>query len=212
MEGFLLGLSMGFVCMGYCGPILIPYMLGEGKTVGRNFIDVGLFLAGRLVGYVVFGVLAWVVGITFTPPRMPLLGLGYIVLSGLLLFYTFSRVRSCSCEPLTRQAGSNFKLRTRWPFLVPVLGGLVTGLSLCHPFLLAFLAAANKRSLTASVFFFLMFFSGTSVFFLLLPLTGCLRRVQALKIVGRLAVGIVGVLYMYRGVILMIGGLVSRNE
>ena len=37
-SGFLLGLSAGPYCLGYCGPIIIPYMLGEGGNARQNCI------------------------------------------------------------------------------------------------------------------------------------------------------------------------------
>jgi hypothetical protein len=57
-DGFLLGLVNGGVCLSYCAPVLVPYLLGEGDTVRRSVASVGGFLGGRLVGYLTFAVLA----------------------------------------------------------------------------------------------------------------------------------------------------------
>ncbi|MCX5645541.1 MAG: hypothetical protein NTZ17_12835 [Phycisphaerae bacterium] len=57
-EGFLLGIASGGVCLAYCAPVLVPYLLSEGNTLRRSVISVGGFLAGRLIGYLVFAVLA----------------------------------------------------------------------------------------------------------------------------------------------------------
>ncbi len=35
-EGFILGLSTGAVCVAYCGPVLLPFILGEGTTILQN--------------------------------------------------------------------------------------------------------------------------------------------------------------------------------
>ena len=47
-SGFILGLSTGVVCLAYCGPVLIPFLMGEGKGVYKNIGSVSLFLLGRL--------------------------------------------------------------------------------------------------------------------------------------------------------------------
>lgn len=210
MDAFLLGLSMGGVCLGTCCPILAPYLLGEGKTVARNFLDLGLFLIGRLTGYLIFGVLAWTMGKVFlesTVIRSCLIGSAYIILSALLLTYVLIRSRHSLCPSFLHRLGTDPDRETHGFILIPAFGGLVTGISLCQPFLLAFLNAANQQSLAASVYFFFMFFLGTSIFFLFVPLMGYARRFQVLKSIGKLAVALIGILYLYRGIMLLIGGL-----
>jgi hypothetical protein len=69
-----------------------------------------------------------------------------------------------------------------------VIGGLVTGLNPCAPVLLAFAAAAESRTLFESLVFFL----GTSVYPVPLPLLGFLGRWNRLRLVARLAVGLMG--------------------
>jgi hypothetical protein len=55
-ERFLLGLANGGVCLAYCAPVLVPYLLGAGDTVRRSVVSVGEFLGGRLAGYLTFAV------------------------------------------------------------------------------------------------------------------------------------------------------------
>lgn len=64
MQAFILGISNGAVCIAYCAPVLIPFLFGEGKGVWQNFSVVAQFLSGRLLGYLLFGVIAWAVGQT----------------------------------------------------------------------------------------------------------------------------------------------------
>ncbi len=85
--------------------------------------------------------------------------------------------------------------------------GVVTGSSVCPPFLLALTNAAEKSSLFHSLFFFFAFFLGTSVFFLPAPLLGIFREIPVLQTIGKLAAGIMGLYYLYSGIILLIGGL-----
>lgn len=207
MDALLLGLASGVVCIGYCAPVLVPYMLGQQAGVAANAGIVARFLAGRLAGYLFFSIAAWVFQASVLRSlvvRDALVGSSYVILSVLLVIYGFSREWAHGCA-----ARNNGPLLARldklWPPLVPAALGLMTGLTICPPFLLAFTAAVQKTSLTGSVAFFLLFFCGTSVFFLPFPLIGTLRRFATLSAVGRLAAGIMGLYYFYAGLALLIG-------
>jgi len=97
--------------------------------------------------------------------------------------------------------------KLRIPLLIPVAAGLLSGIALCPTFLLAMTDAAGKGSLSYSLFFFFMFFIGTSVFFIPIPFVGALRRLTALRIIGKMAAGIVGLYYLYAGIITVIAGV-----
>jgi hypothetical protein len=54
--------------------------------------------------------------------------------------------------------------------------------------------------------FFFSFFLGTSLLFVLAPFVGALGRFPVLKIVGKMAAGLMGLYYLYSGIILLAGG------
>lgn len=58
LQGLVLGLSNGAVCIGSCAPFILPYMLSGGKTVKSNFSDLFIFLTGRFSGYLGFATVA----------------------------------------------------------------------------------------------------------------------------------------------------------
>ncbi len=205
MEAFLLGLSTGIVCITYCGPVVIPYLLSESKSVRQNIPDILLFLGARLVAYIIIGILANLLGFLFFQTqsfKAIFVGSGYIVLSVFLIIYVFYRFRhpcpSKSRNKLVRKYGDH------WSFIIPVIGGLVTGLNICPPFLLAITQAAAESSMYNSVLFFVLFFLGTSVYFVPLPFIGLLHRQQVLKVIGKFAAGLVGVIYLYKGIFLIL--------
>ncbi len=208
MQGFLLGLSNGFVCVAYCAPVLVPYMLGEGKGISQNISLTVQFLTGRLLGYLFFGVIAW--GINKTIPetigyRELIIGGAYIVLSVSLVIYSFFNVKtSCSAEYIN---GYFNKIRALSPSLLPVVMGFATGLNFCPPFLLAVTNAAALDGLLKSLLFFFMFFLGTSLFFIPAPLIGMLKGFPTLGIIGKMAAGLIGLYYFYAGIILLISGI-----
>jgi hypothetical protein len=207
MEAFVLGLSNGATCVTYCVPMLIPYLLGEGKGILRNSMLTAQFLLGRLVGYLSFAVFAWGINKSIlqgvSKPDL-LIGPAYIVFSLLLIFYGFFKTRT-SCKTACTN-GLRHKLMTIWPGSIPLIAGLVTGLSFCPPFLLAFTGAVEKTTVLQSMFFFFAFFLGTSIFFIPLPFSGLFRSFAALRTIGRMAAGLIGVYYLYSGIIMLIGG------
>jgi hypothetical protein len=76
LDGFILGLSNGVACMATCAPVLIPYLLGEGKGIVRNYWVTGQFLFGRLLGYLLFAVLAWTISSAIIKNNPAVLNIG----------------------------------------------------------------------------------------------------------------------------------------
>lgn len=207
MQGFVLGLSSGAVCAAYCAPVLVPYLLGEGRGVLQNFSALAQFLLGRLLGYLAFAFLAWGLNQSIlrdTGQRTLLIGSAYVVLSVALILYSLFRTgRACRAAG---DRGVANRLRGTWPALVLFVAGLATGLNFCPPFLLAVTTAAEQASLAQSVLFFLTFFLGTSVFLIPAPFLGLMRGVSALPIIGKMAAGLIGAYYFYLGLTLLAGG------
>lgn len=208
MQAFILGISNGAVCIAYCAPVLIPYLFGEGKGVWQNFSIAAQFLSGRLLGYLLFGVIAWAVGqaIVLTSAwRDLIIGSADIVLAVFLFLYGFFKIgTTCAAEQASRRLQ---KVNTWWPFMLPATIGLFTGLNFCPPFLLAFTNAAGEANLFRTLLFFFLFFLGTSIFFIPFPFVGTLRRINVLMIIGKLAAGIMGIYYFYTGLMLVISGI-----
>jgi len=205
MQGFLLGLASGTTCLAYCAPVLVPFLLGEGQQVRQNWAALGKFLGGRLGGYLLFGLIAWAVNrliLEDSGVRTPVLGVAYVTLAVLLIVYGVVRTPTACAGELS---GARAWL-TRWPALLPIGLGFLTGLNVCPPFLMAFAGAAGMGTLWQSLLFFGTFFLGTSLYFLPLPFLGAFRRFQSLRIVGKFAAVIVAVYYLAAGVILLAAG------
>ena len=200
-DGFLLGLATGATCLAYCSPVLLPFLLGEGSGIRKSALLLLQFLGGRLLGYLVFAALAWQAGQLWRQSGLlqeTAIGSVYVVLAVLLIAYgrgAFSNV--CAVRAA--------KQKTLWPWLL----GLLTGLNLCPPFLLAFAAAAQTRQLGDSLLYFFSFFLGTSLYFLPLPLFGGCGRREELKLVGRMAALVAALFYLYRGIVLIAEGVVK---
>ena len=207
LEPLLLGLSSGTVCLAYCAPVLVPYLLGEGGNVRRDVLVLAEFLLGRLAGYVLFALAAWLIGFGLLPSnpwRGLVFGLAYMILSVLLVAYGFLNLKSwCAGRTVPGLLG---RLSVSAAIL-PLALGFLTGVNVCPPFLIALTRAADANSALDSVRFFVIFFLGTAVYFVPLPLLGVLRSVRVLRTVGRLAAGIIGIYYFYVGLVTFYGGM-----
>jgi hypothetical protein len=204
MQGFLLGIANGTLCVAYCAPVLVPYLLGEGKPVRRTAFLLGHFLVGRLIGYICFAMLAWVTGAVLlqnTAYRGRILGITYLFLAGVLCLYSIKKPKEL-CAASMMSADDFPVLSSKWPGAFPVSLGLLTGLNICPPFLLVFTEAANAGSLLHSIGFFFMFFLGTMVYFVPLPFLGFLNRFPQFRTVGKLTTAVLALYYCYIGIIL----------
>jgi sulfite exporter TauE/SafE len=210
-EGLAIGLAGGTGCLATCGPVLLPYLLAEqGRSRWSSMLALAQLLLGRLVGYLAFGLVAWIAGLTLLGhPRWRawLVGTAYLGVAILMIAYGFSpATRGCAGTP---GAGILGQVRARWPALLPAALGLFTGLNLCPPFVVAITRAADAGGLAGSLAFFSAFFVGTSVYLVPLPLLGWLRRPEAVRTTARLAAGVVGVYFAYLGLATLIGGLLA---
>ncbi len=203
-EGFLLGLSTGAVCLATCGPVLIPYLLAESNAVVKNFLEVGLFLSGRLVAYVLTGVITGIAGTLFLQNHVFqgfIPGIIDVILSLSLLAYAFFRFRHvCPGETSNQLAG---RLGLHWPEAIPLLGGFASGLNFCPPFILAIAQASASGNIAGSVIYFVAFFAGTSLYFIPLPFIGFFHRKQSLAIIGKFAAIIAGLYFLYKGIFII---------
>ena len=202
-EGILLGLSTGVVCLAYCGPVIIPYLLGENKNISKNFFIILLFLSGRFVSYMIFGLIAGISGKILIHPSMLtnlIVGISYIILSLLLIIYGFYQFKEiCLAKIKPGTSGGFFNKR---PYFIPFYGGLISGLNICPPFLIAVTKAITTNNITDSLVFFFMFFIGTSIFFIPLPFLGIFKRQQVLRIIGKFAAILAGLIYLFKGVLI----------
>lgn len=230
MDGFFLGLSNGITCVASCAPVMIPLFLGQGQRVKQNGWLLAQFLLGRLGGYLLFGMLAWITGQLLFQGSGPsgwVFGGVYVVMGILLLLYGLGEFISLPHPLNLLPAGANSDLTKRnhfgcpvpprqvrqWlifaPALFPLALGFLTGLNLCLPFIAAFTGAIRQGSLATSVLFFATFFAGTAIFFLPIPFVGTFHRVQALRTIGKFAAIFVALYYLYTGAIYILGGLIS---
>ena len=206
LQGLILGLSNGPACLASCAPVMLPYMLGGGKSIRNNLTDTVLFLFGRLAGYISFGILAWYISrLLINDPliRTRVLGISFLIVGAMLISNNLNGSRE-KC-PLKNAADGLTKCLSRDAWYYPPIFGLLTGINVCPPFLLVFADAVNSGSFWGSIIFFAAFFVGTSIFFVPIPLIGALKSNVEVKIVGELSLYLIAGYYLFKGILSIAG-------
>lgn len=199
-EAALLGLASGPACLVSCGPVLLPSLAAQRTGLSGTARVLSVFLSGRLAGYLCCSVLAWAAGAGLpagAASRALLFGIIDLVLAALLVAYGVA-LRSASAQPLVTIGKSS----RPWG---PAALGLMTGLNICPPFLVAGARAAESRSLFVAVAFFLVFFLGTAVWSLPLAAVGWLRSSPSVASVARITLFVLAGWYAYVGFIAVAG-------
>ncbi len=131
----MLGFASGPVCLGSCGPVLLPWLAAERAGLRGTARVLSIFLGGRLVGYIGFAVLAWAVGMALPADqhsRTLIFGVANLGLAVVLVLHVWLPRRRRPEQKLY-QIGAK-----------PLFLGLFTGLSLCPPFVAAGVRAAES--------------------------------------------------------------------
>jgi len=205
-DAFMLGLSVGLVCVASCGAVLVPWLIVQQRTVVATAWLLAQILAGRLAGYLLFATVAWAVGLVLVPEdlktRALVFGLAHLALAATLFWY----VLLAGPSPHRREDGKRdtfrmSSIRRRIARLGPAALGFLTGINLCPPFVVATVRAAEMHSLAASLAFFAVFFAGTSVWFVPFLAAGAARRIPEARLVARIAMGIIAAYYGYLGTV-----------
>jgi sulfite exporter TauE/SafE len=189
----LLGLSTGLFCMASCAPVFVPLMLAEERgTAARRLLPFLQFSLGRFIAYTAVGLVAGILGGGIA--RMPrgAAGASFAGLGLLMLLYGlvrgFPQWRPC-------RAAAPALERARAPFLL----GLLLGVNLCPPFIVALSDVLVSGTAAYGIAFFSVFFLVTTLFLLPFLFLGRLAKVEAIRTVARLAAAIVGAVYLYMG-------------
>jgi sulfite exporter TauE/SafE len=210
-KALLLGLSTGLFCAGFCVPLVGPLLLAdEGENgdctarpgaprdcprfrVKHYASRVLLFLAGRLVAYLLFGLVFGALGGVLSRVwgiKAVILPLLYAALGILVIVYavvqSFPHVGFCRVV--------SPRVRSGWYL---ALVGFLAGINLCPPFLLAVTTVMDIGGALRGVLFFLVFFLATSVYLLPLFFAGLVSRFSSVRFAGRVAAVLAGLYFLY---------------
>lgn len=207
-EGFMLGLSTGPVCLAYCAPIVVPLVAADNEVkekdrpqkyrFSRTVRLLGLFLLGRLGGYLAVGAVTGFMGSrVFNFKGGIRQGVITLAIGCLILVFgimkNFPRLKLCKIWPAARSTAG-------WGAVL----GFLTGLNLCPPFLAAITASAALGSFQGSILYFFAFFFGTAVYVPPLILLGPLSRMEAVNQTARICLVLTGCWFTLKGLMILL--------
>jgi hypothetical protein len=204
-ESFILGISSGSACVATCGLVMFPYLMSGSAGIKKITIDLSIFMATRFVVYFILATLSWYFGqALFHNPvvRSIVPGILYIGLSVMLVYYSISKSRKNNCPAKMLTAINDKKL-------IPIVLGVVNSIGFCPALFIVLTKGATQNSLMQSYLAFTAFFIGSSVWFLPLPFAGKVKKAEVLKTIGILATGLAGIIFMIKGITILIGGIIN---
>lgn len=194
-KAFALGLSTGAFCMGFCAPVLMGLLFSrQDRQWTDNLKSIGLFLAGRLLAYLSFGIITFLIGEIFGGHQIfvNLLPIGETLIGLLMLIYSINMnfPHWSFCQKTLKWSEGEGTL---------FIAGIFTGMNLCPPFILAIGTAVQAGSLANSLLFFFIFFLTTSLYLLPFLFSGFISRSENIRSAARIVCGLTGGWYLLGG-------------
>ena len=204
LSSFLLGLSSGLACTSVCLPVVVPILLGQRSTVVQSTRFVAVYLSGRWLAYLMAAVITTLFSAAIydiISNRIVMIATQF-ALAIIMILFAAGKLSSKCINPLKHK-----RLRTllrHHDSLLPVAMGFITSVTLCPPFVSLVLQTAGEESFARTIGAFTMFFLGTLPYFLPVPLVGLSRKRGVFKIIGHYAATIMGCVYFYNAIKLML--------
>jgi sulfite exporter TauE/SafE len=87
-PGLALGLSTGVFCLVTCAPVYVPFVLSEDRKLRRNMLAVGELAMGRLIAYLLFGLIVGILGMQISGLWLnKAVGAAMVLLSAVMLTF-----------------------------------------------------------------------------------------------------------------------------
>ena len=189
LQPLLAGLSVGAFCLTYCFPFMGVLFGAEERSTKRNLLMLLEFLAGRLAGYLCFGLLVGYLGEKFDPRWLRLAtDISFMVLSLVLLLYLLGLLREKGFCVTPKS------LRARSPAFL----GFFMGINLCPPFLLSITYVFSRHNALYGMLYFALFFLASSIYFLPVVFLGLASKAHEFRAMARVSGFLVaGIFFIY---------------
>jgi hypothetical protein len=204
-ESFILGISTGSACLLTCGIVMFPYLMSQTAGVRKISAEISVFLFTRLITYFLIATLAWYFGQALFSNKLVrniVPGILYIIFAVMLVWYSIGKNIERRCPVRIVKTVNKGRL-------VSLLLGIVNSIGFCPALFLVITKSSVQGTLGHSYLSFLAFFAGSSLWFLPLPFAGAIRKKSVLETIGILATGLAGIIFMLKGLTILIGGLLN---
>lgn len=176
IQPVLAGLSVGGFCLSYCFPFLASFMAAQQRQAQTNWLLILYFMLGRLLGYILFGLTFSYLGEKLQLPFLNIAtNLALIFISIILILYLVGLIKE----------GQENCLMKRFQNKNAFVMGFLMGINICPPFLMSLTYVFSLHSTLGGLYYFLIFFIASSVYFLPLFFVGLLAKMKEFRWVAR---------------------------
>lgn len=197
-SGFLAGLSVGIYCLGLCLPIFLPLLLSQNQSGKKSLGLVLEFSLGRLLGYLVFGlILGWFGQLIQNDFVHLLVGLANLWIGILMIIYSLGLLDKKFCRVIPFAKSDLAFAKIKWPAVL----GFLTGVNICPPFLGSLTYVFNLKDTLLSLWYFLMFFLGTSAYIIPFTLLGAFSGKTWLQKIAQYSGILVGIYFVMQNLL-----------
>ena len=187
----IVGLSVGAYCLSYCFPFLATFITSEDRRVKTNGVLIIYFMTGRLIGYMLFGFLFSYLGQTLQYRYLDFITDISLILTSIVLIMHITGLYKRKSDACPIQ---------KFPQKNAFIMGFLMGVNICPPFLLSLTYVFSLHSITQGLFYFLIFFLASSIYFLPLIFVGMLGRFRELQKIARASGIAAGGIFIVYGV------------
>ena len=172
--------------------------------MSQSAMFVAVYLSGRWCAYLIAAALSamFAAAIYDVVSNKIVMITTQFVLAVIMILFAAGKLSSKCINPLKHKRLLTFLKRSG--ILLPLGLGFITSITLCPPFVSLVIQTAGEQSMARMVLLFTMFFVGTLPYFLPVPLIGLSRRKGVFKIIGHYAAAIMGCVYLYNAIKLML--------
>ncbi len=179
IEGLLLGLSLGVTCIATCAPVYAPILMQTQRGALGALWAVVLMSLGRFLSYAAVGIMVGAIGAAAagTIPIPTIAAVSYLFIALFLIYTALVRGRAekhggCPTGLIAKFAGN------------PFLAGLVTGFSVCPPFIGALTRGFDAGGAIGGMLLFTGFFVGTTLYFIPMAILPLFARQRLIRVAG----------------------------
>lgn len=155
LEGLTLGLATGLSCAVFCIPVFVGLASRNIHHI-TPFIDLSFFLLGRLLSYILVGIVFSFIGMHFTFIKA-IEVFSKLLIAGLLIFWGIKGFRESDKE-------KSKCMNKKYTKSIPLISGILTGLSPCPPFIAGITRVFTIGNVFIGILYFFGFYLSTSLF------------------------------------------------
>lgn len=198
-EGFIIGLGAGTSCLATCGPLILSVIMRNSPSTGKSYIYMAKFLCGRLLAYMAIGCLLMAISSVAQIPEQ--ISINALLVLGVLMFLNAFVPMPSYC---VKGIGIKTFIRKTMPSLMLPALGFFSAFNVCPSMLAVSGVAFNAPTFIGGLATFALFFIGTSMFMMPLPLVSLVNNKRAIMLTGKFASVIVGTMLIIKWILLII--------